>query len=106
MRTLPGKSEVVVSEADLTVEEKVPKGTLTPQIRRQPKGREEASKGEEGDAEPEVASVEEEAVVVDLARVVAAVVVAAEASAGNENSKEEVAAIARKFLLFSDHPSF
>lgn len=98
MTTLPGKGEVVVLEVDLIVEEKVPKGTLTPQTRREPIEREEASTGEEGVAEAEEALVEE-AAVVDLVRVVVVVAVEA-ASAGSENLKEEVAAIARKLLLF------
>ena len=97
MTTLPGKGEVVVLEVDLIVEEKVPKGTLTPQKRREPIEREEASTEEEGVAEPEEALVEE-AAVVDLVRVVVVVVAVEAASAGSENLKEEVAAIARKLL--------
>lgn len=101
MKTLPGKDEVVDSAVDLVVdliaEEKDLKGILTPQIRREPIGREVASTGEEEeDVEAEVAVVEEEAVVV-LARAVAVEVVA---SGGSESSKEEVAAIARKSLFF------
>lgn len=101
MKTLPGKDEVVDSAVDLVVdliaEEKDLKGILTPQIRREPIGREVASTGEEEeDVEAEVAVVEEEAVVV-LARAVAVEVVA---SGGSESSKEEVAAIARKSFFF------
>ena len=102
MTTLPGKGEVD-SEVDLIEDEKVPKGILNPQIRKEPTGREEASTGGEGAAELEVALVEEVAVE-DLVRVVVAeaavaVLVVVEASAGSENSKEEVAAIARKSML-------
>ena len=101
VKTLPGKGEVVDSAVDLVVdlivEEKDPKGILTPQIRREAIGREVASTGEEEeDVEAEV--VEEEAVV-DLVRAAAAVVVAVVALGGSESSKEEVAAIARKSLF-------
>ena len=101
MRTLQGKGEVVDSAVDLIAEEKVPKGILTLQIRREPIGREVASTGEEEEAvEAEVVVVEE--AVEDLVRVVvvAAAAVVVVASEGSENSKEEVAAIARKSLLF------
>jgi len=61
MRTLQGKGEVVDSAVDLIAEEKVPKGILTLQIRREPIGREVASTGEEEEAvEAEVVVVEEE----------------------------------------------
>ena len=103
MTTLQGKDVVVLEvEADLIVEEKVPKGTLTLQKRKELIGREVALIEEEGDVEIVVVLVEEEVVVVDLASVVAVVVVAAaaaEVSAGSENLKDEVAAIARKLLF-------
>ena len=102
MTTLQGKDVVVVLEveADLIVEEKVPKGTLTLQKRKEPIGREVALIEAEGDAEIVVVLVEE-VVEVDLASAVAVVVVAeaAEASAGSENLKDEVVAIARKLLF-------
>ena len=103
MTTLQGRGEVVDLAVDLIAEEKVHKGILTPQRRREPIGREVVSIGEEAeDEEAEVVVVEE--AVVDLVRAVVAaaaavVVVVAVASAGSENSKEEVAAIARKSLL-------
>ena len=106
MRTLQGKGEEEDSAAvDLIAEEKVPKGILTPQIRKEAIGREVASRGEEEeDVEAEV--VVEEEVVVDLVRAVvvaaaAVAVVVVVASEGSENSKEEVAAIARKSLFFA-----
>ena len=90
---------VLEAEADLIVEEKVPTGTLTLQKRKEPIEREVALIEGEEDAEIVVVLVEE-AVVVDLASVVAVVVAAAaEASAGSENLKDEVAAIARKLLF-------
>ena len=102
MKTLQGKGEVVDSVVDLIVDEKVPKGILTPQIRREPIGREVPSKGvEEGAVEAEVVVVEE--AVEDLVHAVvaaAAAVVVVVVLAGSENSKEEVAAIARKSSLF------
>lgn len=100
MRTLQGKGEEDLA-VDLIAEEKVRKGILTPQIRMEAIGREVASTGaEEEDVEAEVVVVEE--AVVDLVRAVvaAAVVLVVVASARSENSKEEVAAIARKSLLF------
>ena len=100
MTTLQGKGEVVDSAVDSIAEEKVRKGIPTPQIKREAIGREVASTGEEEeDEEAEVVVVEE--VVVDLVReAAAAVVVVVVASAGSENSKDEVAAIARESVIF------
>lgn len=98
MTTLHGKGEVVDSAVDSIAEEKVHKGIPTPQIKREAIGREVASTGEEEEDEEAEAVVVEE-VVVDLVRAAVAVAVVV-ASAGSENSKEEVAAIARESLLF------
>lgn len=102
MTTLQGKGEVVDSAVDSIAEEKVRKGIPTPQIKREAIGREVASTGEE--EEDEEAEVVVEEVVVDLVRAAAAaaavVVVVVVASAGSENSKDEVAAIARESVIF------
>ena len=99
MTTLQGKGEVVDSAVDSIAEEKVHKGIPTPQIKREAIGREVASTGEE--EEDEEAEVVVEEVVVDLVRAAAAVVVVVVvASAGSENSKDEVAAIARESVIF------
>ena len=66
---------------------------LTLLIKRQPKGKEEASKGEEVAVDR---GVEVEEVVGDSVLVAAVVVVVL---AGSESSKEEVEATARKFVL-------
>lgn len=99
MTTLQGKGEVVDSAVDSIAEEKVHMGIPTPQIKREAIGREVASTGEE--EEDEEAEVVVEEVVVDLVRAAAAVVVVVVvASAGSENSKDEVAAIARESVIF------
>ena len=103
MRMLQGKGEEDSAVVVLIAEEKVLKGILTLQTRMEAIEREVALTGEEEeDVEAEVVVVEE--AVVDLVRAVVAavesVVVVVVASAGSENSKEEVAAIARKSLLF------
>lgn len=102
MKMLQERGEVVDSVVGLIVDEKVLKAILTPQIRREPIGREVASTGDVEEAVEVEAVVVEEAVE-DLVRAVAAsaaVVVVVVVLAGSENSKEEVAAIARKSLLF------
>lgn len=93
MTTLPERSEAVDLAADLIVEGKVLRGILTLQRRRELIENEEALKEEEAAVDLEVAV--EEVVVVSVRVVVVVVVVVL---AGSESSKEEVAAIARKFV--------